>query len=69
MAMVAALVVFLLGTRTYRYSLKRDEENPFLRIDWVFVTAVRNWRITPSAIAFEEEAQGTLPHHNSQQFK
>jgi peptide/histidine transporter 3/4 len=69
MVMVVALVVFLLGTRTYRYSTKRDEENPFLRIGRVFVTAVRNWRTTPSAIAFEEEARGTLPHRNSQQFK
>ena len=69
MAMVAALVVFLLGTRTYRYGTKGDEENPFLRIGRVFVTAVRNWRTSPSAIAFEEEARGTLPHHNSQQFK
>jgi peptide/histidine transporter 3/4 len=69
LAMFAALVVFLLGTRTYRYSTKGDEENPFLRIGRVFVTAVRNWRTTPSAIDFEEEACGALPHHNSQQFK
>ncbi|ESR47913.1 hypothetical protein CICLE_v10000719mg [Citrus x clementina] len=67
--MVVALVVFLLGTKIYRYSLKGEEKSPFLRIGQVFVTAVRNWRITPSAIALEEEARGTLPHQSSEQFK
>lgn len=67
--MVVALVVFLLGTKIYRYSLKGEEKSPFLRIGQVFVSAVRNWRITPSAIALEEEARGTLPHQSSEQFK
>ena len=67
--MVVALGVFLLGTRTFRYSVKGDEKNPFLMIGWVFVAAVKNWRTTPLAIIIEEEAHATLPHHSSEQFK
>ncbi|XP_075655238.1 protein NRT1/ PTR FAMILY 5.10-like [Castanea sativa] len=67
--MVAALGVFLLGTRTYRYSVKGVEKSPFLRIGRVFVAAVKNWRTTPSPIIIEEGAHATLPHHGSEQFK
>ncbi|XP_021807030.1 protein NRT1/ PTR FAMILY 5.10-like [Prunus avium] len=68
-AMVLALFIFLLGTRTYRCSIKGDEESPFVRIGRVFVAALRNWRTTPSAITSEEESRGTLPHESSEQFK
>ncbi|PRQ20391.1 putative proton-dependent oligopeptide transporter family, major facilitator superfamily [Rosa chinensis] len=67
--MVLALLIFLLGTRTYRYSIKGDEDSPFVRIGKVFAVALRNWRTTPSAIASEEESRGTLSHQSSQQFK
>ena len=67
--MVVALGVFLLGTRTYRYSVKGDEKSPFVRIGRVFVAAVKNWRTTPLAIIIEEEAHATLPYHSSEQFK
>jgi peptide/histidine transporter 3/4 len=67
--MVLALFIFLVGTRTYRYSIKREEESPFVRIGKVFVAAVRNWRTAPLAIASEEESRGTLPHRSSEQFK
>ncbi|KAM5574830.1 protein NRT1/ PTR FAMILY 5.10 [Rosa sericea] len=67
--MAFALLIFLLGTRTYRYSIKGDEESPFVRIGKVFAAALRNWRTTPLAIASEEESRGTLPHQSSQQFK
>ncbi|KAF5726816.1 hypothetical protein HS088_TW22G00500 [Tripterygium wilfordii] len=68
-AMVFALIVFLLGTKTYRYSIKGDQKNPFLRIGKVYVTAFRNWRTSPSAITTEHEALRVLPYHGSQQFK
>ncbi|XP_038877113.1 protein NRT1/ PTR FAMILY 5.10 [Benincasa hispida] len=68
-AMVFALVIFLLGTRTYRFSSRGDEENPFVRIGRVFIIAVRNWRVNSSEIAREEEIRGLLPHHNSKQFR
>ncbi|ONK56597.1 uncharacterized protein A4U43_C10F10510, partial [Asparagus officinalis] len=41
--MVVALVVFLMGTRTYRYYLL-EEENPFGRVGRAFVALVRSWR-------------------------
>ncbi|KAI9199962.1 hypothetical protein LWI28_000873 [Acer negundo] len=68
-SMAIALIVFLLGTKSYRYSIKGDEKNPCVRIGRVFVAAVRNRRTTPSAIALEEETRGTLPHQGSEQFK
>lgn len=67
--MVVALVIFVLGTRTYRYSIQGNEKSPFARVGWVFVAAIRNWRTTSSAIAIEEETRGTLPHQSSEEFR
>ncbi|KAG7965462.1 hypothetical protein I3843_08G002800 [Carya illinoinensis] len=67
--MVVALVIFVLGTRAYRYSFQGDEESPFVRVGRVFVVAIRNWRTTSSAIAIEEETHGTLPHQSSEEFR
>ncbi|KAL5558426.1 hypothetical protein UlMin_034637 [Ulmus minor] len=68
-AMIAALVIFLLGTKTYRYGVIQDGKKPFLSIGKVFVAAFRNWRKTTSAVAMEEESRGTLPHQSHEQFK
>ncbi|PRQ20398.1 putative proton-dependent oligopeptide transporter family, major facilitator superfamily [Rosa chinensis] len=59
--MVLAMIFFVSGTRTYRYSIKGEEESPFVRIGKVFVAALRNRRTCLSAIASEEESRGTLP--------
>nr|XP_011464751.1 PREDICTED: protein NRT1/ PTR FAMILY 5.10-like [Fragaria vesca subsp. vesca] len=67
--MILALIIFVGGTRTYRYSIKGEEESPFVRISKVFVAALGNWRTSPSAIASEEESRGTLPHQSSEQYK
>lgn len=67
--MVVALVVFLLGSTTYRYSIKREKRNPFRRIGRVFVDAFRNWKATPSTIVTEEESHKMLPHQSFEQFK
>ena len=67
--MVFALCVFLLGARTYRYSVKGKGKSPFVRIGRVFVAALMNWRTTPSAVATEEEVGRALPHHSYEQFK
>ncbi|XP_073023012.1 protein NRT1/ PTR FAMILY 5.10-like [Primulina eburnea] len=67
--MCLALIIFFLGTRTYRFRTPSDDRNPFIRIGQVFVRAVRNWHTKPAAISTEEEAQGVLPHESIQQFK
>ncbi|KAL3503872.1 hypothetical protein ACH5RR_033713 [Cinchona calisaya] len=64
-----ALILFLLGTMTYRFRVNSDGTSPFVRIGQVFVRAVRNWRTTSSATSVEEESQGILPYQGSQQFK
>ncbi|XP_022155214.1 protein NRT1/ PTR FAMILY 5.10-like [Momordica charantia] len=68
-AMLFALLVFLLGTRTYRYSNRGAEENPFVRIGRVFITALRNWHLSPSEMAHEQETPVLLAHRTSQQFR
>ncbi|KAL2497404.1 Protein NRT1/PTR FAMILY 5.10 [Abeliophyllum distichum] len=67
--MCLALIIFLLGTMTYRLRKHSDERNPFVRIGQVFLNAARNWRTTQSAISNEEEAQGILPYQGSHQFR
>ncbi|XP_049408762.1 protein NRT1/ PTR FAMILY 5.10-like [Solanum stenotomum] len=64
-----ALVVFLLGSFTYRFHQSSDEKNPFIRIGNVFINAARNWQTTTSAISVEQEVQGIQPHEGSEQFK
>ncbi|MCD7466410.1 hypothetical protein HAX54_003065 [Datura stramonium] len=64
-----ALVVFLLGSFTYRFRQNSDVKNPFLRIGNVFINAARNWQTTASAISVEQEVQGILPHEGFEQFK
>ncbi|KAF5744224.1 protein NRT1/ PTR FAMILY 5.10-like [Tripterygium wilfordii] len=68
-AMVVALVIFLLGTKTYRYSANAKKKHPFVRIGRVFIAAIKNWRITPQAIEFQQEGSGSSPPHISKQFK
>ena len=63
--MMAALLIFLLGTRTYRYSVKKDDrKSPFVRIGKVFIAAAKNWRTMPSSVD-----KRTPNHQVSQQFK
>ncbi|KAF3445416.1 hypothetical protein FNV43_RR10592 [Rhamnella rubrinervis] len=73
-AMVVALIVFLLGTTTYRYTnnIVRDKGSPFVRIGKVFISAFRNWRIPPSAIIAtdgDESREVALPQQSYEQFK
>lgn len=67
--MVFALILFLLGTLTYRFRTSGDATNPFVRIFRVFIRAARNWRTTSSQLTVEEETQGLLPYVGSEQFK
>ncbi|XP_058728861.1 protein NRT1/ PTR FAMILY 5.10-like [Vicia villosa] len=67
--MTFGLLVFLLGTMTYRYSIKENETSPFLRIGRVFVAAARNWQTTlPSTTISEDECDGMLRCQTSKQF-
>ena len=68
-AMSMALVVYLLGTMSYRFSINSDEKSPFMRIGKVFIIATRNRRLTSSAVSVNEEARGILPDQGSQQFR
>ncbi|KAI3684558.1 hypothetical protein L6452_33782 [Arctium lappa] len=67
--MCFSLMIFLLGTMTYRFGEKMEDKSAFIRIGQVFFEAARNWSTTPSAISVEEQAYGTLHHQGSQQFR
>lgn len=68
-AMVIALAIFLLGTSTYRFSIRREDRSPFARIGNVYVAAVKNWSVSASAVADAEENLGLMTHKSSQQFR
>ncbi|XVF63339.1 hypothetical protein PTKIN_Ptkin09bG0079900 [Pterospermum kingtungense] len=67
--MVLALAVFLLGSRNYRYSIKGDKKNPFVRIGRVFIAAIKNWRASPASTSIEEGAHTNLHLQSSNQFR
>ncbi|CAI8600516.1 unnamed protein product [Vicia faba] len=66
--MTVGLLVFLLGTMTYRFSIKDNNKSPFLRICRVFVAAIRNWRNALPNTSIEEECDGMLLRLSSEQF-
>lgn len=68
-SMAAALLLFLLGTKTYRFSVNVDERSPFLRFSSVLIAAFKNRKTSFSAIAALQESCGTLPYEGSEQFK
>ncbi|KAK4483882.1 hypothetical protein RD792_011091 [Penstemon davidsonii] len=57
------LVIFLVGTPTYRFRINSDGRNPFVRISRVFVKAARNWRTT---LTIDEEDCSIIPQENNQ---
>ncbi|KEH29316.1 peptide/nitrate transporter plant, partial [Medicago truncatula] len=63
--MIIALIVFLIGTITYRFNINDNNKSPFLRIGRVFVVAARNWKNTLSTTDIEEEHDGLLRRHQS----
>lgn len=60
--MCFSLVVFLAGSKTYRFRKKGDGSNPFVRIYRVFAQAAKNRHAYPIATSVEEENRETLPH-------
>ncbi|KAL4559691.1 hypothetical protein LXL04_031834 [Taraxacum kok-saghyz] len=68
--MAFALIIFLIGTTTYRFGEKTEEKSAFSRIGHVFVKAAKNWQIAPSRIYCDEESYGIfLRHQYSQEFR
>ncbi|CAK9314030.1 unnamed protein product [Citrullus colocynthis] len=68
-SMLIGFILFLLGTKTYRFNtLKQSDNSPFWRIGRVFVAAIRNWRASASTITFQED-RTAKDLSNSQQFK
>ena len=68
-AMVIALVVFLLGTTSYRYSLGQNEKGPFARIGSVFIAAFRNRWKTSASMTTEVESHGFQAELSFEQYK
>ncbi|KAL8523248.1 hypothetical protein ACS0TY_013281 [Phlomoides rotata] len=63
--MFFALVIFLLRAKTYKFRVKKDERNPFVRIGNVFLRAAKNWNAAPTCIFVERKEQGILPHEST----
>ncbi|GFS45654.1 major facilitator superfamily protein [Actinidia rufa] len=66
--MAFALVVFLLGTTTYRFSIKSDEKGPFVRIGRVFVNAAKNWRTTLQQLLLKRNLPESFRTRSIRQF-
>ncbi|KAL3830320.1 hypothetical protein ACJIZ3_019122 [Penstemon smallii] len=65
-----SLVMFLVGTPTYRFRINSDGRNPFVRISRVFVRAARNWRVASvGVLSVDEEVSATLPQESTDKFK
>lgn len=67
--MVIASVVFVFGKNTYRYSVKKYDKSPFVRIGRVFVSAARNWRASSTFIFYQEESATDLSQQKAGQFR
>ncbi|CAL5212097.1 unnamed protein product [Lathyrus oleraceus] len=63
--MTIGLLVFLCGTKTYRFNIKDNDKSPFLRIGRVFTAAIRNWRNTLSNTSIDD---GMLLRQGSEPF-
>ncbi|KAG8378486.1 hypothetical protein BUALT_Bualt08G0142100 [Buddleja alternifolia] len=63
--MCFALIIFLLGTMTYRFQINSDGRNPFVSISHVFIQSARNFQATPTAVSVEKDAQENLAHKDA----
>ncbi|KAF8099546.1 hypothetical protein N665_0242s0030 [Sinapis alba] len=69
-AMLLALLLFLLGTSSYRFSTDGGgKKNPFARIGRVFVEAVKNRRQRDFDISNPSKTLLLLPHRSSKQLR
>ena len=69
-SMLLALVLFLLGTKTYRFTTERGgNKNPFARIIHVYMEAIKNRRQPDLDLANPNETLLLLAHQGSKQFR
>ncbi|KAG8389657.1 hypothetical protein BUALT_Bualt01G0001700 [Buddleja alternifolia] len=68
-SMAFALILFVLGTKSYRYSIKGDEKCALVRVSQVFIKAATNRRAVPSKSIYNEEEHDKVPQLCSQQSK
>ena len=69
-SMLLALLLFLLGTKTYRFTTERGgNKNPFARIIRVFIETVKNRRQPDLHIANPNETLLLVAHQSSKQFR
>ncbi|CAI9114939.1 OLC1v1015764C1 [Oldenlandia corymbosa var. corymbosa] len=55
--MAIALIIFSLGTVTYRFAVNDGKQSPFMRISRVFVNAAKNWRTNSSTLHNDQGSQ------------
>ncbi|KAK9095942.1 hypothetical protein Sjap_021439 [Stephania japonica] len=54
--MLVSLLLFLLGSKTYRYRVEETGKSPLVRVARVFIRAAKNWRLKyPLSLVAEEE--------------
>lgn len=69
-SMLLALFMFLFGTKTYRFSTRRERnKNPFARISRVFIEAVKNTKQPDLDIYNPNENLLLHAHQSSKQFR
>ncbi|XP_078181952.1 protein NRT1/ PTR FAMILY 5.10-like [Carex rostrata] len=62
--MILALILFLLGRRTYRYFVL-EKENPFIRVGRSFVALARSWKSKGSCLVHETGDVNRLPDEDN----
>ncbi|KAL9229059.1 hypothetical protein vseg_004575 [Gypsophila vaccaria] len=67
--MVIALLIFVLGTLTYRFTEKIEGPSPFFKIGRVFVVAARNWNTVNFVLEDQHETERILTNRGSKQFR
>ncbi|KAK9758157.1 hypothetical protein RND81_01G211400 [Saponaria officinalis] len=67
--LVIALLIFILGTLTYRFTERTEGRSPFFKIGRVFVVAARNWNAVNFLPEDKDETERILTNRGSKQFR
>ncbi|XP_073120938.1 protein NRT1/ PTR FAMILY 5.10-like [Henckelia pumila] len=68
-SMAISLIIFVSGTKSYRYNIKIKEKCSLLRVTQVFDKSTMNGSVSHFTSGFNEEEQNTVPLLGSQQFR